>query len=391
MTSPGGIYTVSLTSDPVDENGNRPTYDVDAGEYERLIGLGVVVNAPATPSPVDFFDTEVSTLIGTPGSASRAKVAEVAAGTPPVAHTHTASQISDSSATGRSVLTAATAAAARTAIGAGTASTKADVGLGNVDNTSDVNKPVSSAQTTAINTASTADRARANHTGTQTSSTLSDLTETVQDIVGALIVAGTGVTVSYDDAAGTFTINATGGGTGTTDPEIVRDTIGGALVAGAGIQITVNDAGDTITVASTAVLPTRQVAAGTGLSGGGDLSADRTLAVAYGTTAGTAVQGNDARVVADQAAGTASIRTLGTGAQQAAAGNHGHPAAGITDSTATGRSVLTAGTAASARSAIGAGVVDSADASVLQVVKITQAAYDAIVTKVATTLYVIVG
>jgi hypothetical protein len=38
----------------------------------------------------------------------------------PAVHTHTASQISDSTATGRSVLTAADAAAARTAIGAGT-------------------------------------------------------------------------------------------------------------------------------------------------------------------------------------------------------------------------------------------------------------------------------
>lgn len=71
-------------------------------------------------------------------------------------------------------------------------------------------------------------------------------------------------------------------------------------------------------------LTTRQVLAGTGLSGGGDLSADRTLSVAYGATAGTAVQGNDSRVTADQAVGTASIRTLGTGAQQAAAGDHAH-------------------------------------------------------------------
>lgn len=41
---------------------------------------------------------------------------------------------------------------------------------------------------------------------------------------------------------------------------------------------------------------TRTITAGTGLSGGGDLTADRTLAVAYGTTAGTAAQGNDARL-----------------------------------------------------------------------------------------------
>lgn len=70
-----------------------------------------------------------------------------------------------------------------------------------------------------------------------------------------------------------------------------------------------------------AVPSTRQITAGTGLTGGGALSADRSLAVAYGSAASTAVQGNDARVTADQAAGTASIRTLGTGALQAAAGN----------------------------------------------------------------------
>lgn len=48
---------------------------------------------------------------------------------------------------------------------------------------------------------------------------------------------------------------------------------------------------------TTAVPNTRTVTAGTGLTGGGDLSADRTLAVSYGTAAGTATQGNDTRVV----------------------------------------------------------------------------------------------
>ena len=41
---------------------------------------------------------------------------------------------------------------------------------------------------------------------------------------------------------------------------------------------------------------TRTITAGTGLTGGGDLTANRTLAVSYGTTAGTAVQGNDTRL-----------------------------------------------------------------------------------------------
>lgn len=41
---------------------------------------------------------------------------------------------------------------------------------------------------------------------------------------------------------------------------------------------------------------TRLISAGTGLTGGGDLSADRTLAANFGTTAGTIAQGNDSRI-----------------------------------------------------------------------------------------------
>ncbi len=41
----------------------------------------------------------------------------------------------------------------------------------------------------------------------------------------------------------------------------------------------------------------RTLTAGTGLTGGGDLSADRTFTVSYGTTAGTAAQGNDSRIM----------------------------------------------------------------------------------------------
>lgn len=53
-----------------------------------------------------------------------------------------------------------------------------------------------------------------------------------------------------------------------------------------------------------------KVIAGTGLSGGGSLEADRTLAVKYGTTAGTAVQGNDSRVV--NAASNATVNAKET-------------------------------------------------------------------------------
>lgn len=148
----------------------------------------------------------------------------------------------------------------------------------------------------------------------------------------------------------------------------------------------------------TKVAGARQVIAGTGLTGGGDLTADRTLAVSYGTTAGTAAQGNDTRIVnavqtadsrvtADQA--TASIRTIGTGALQAAAGNHTHTSTGISDSTTTGRALMTAASAAAARTTLAA---PSVSGGVTDIVQLTQAAYTALgAGTVATTLYVIVG
>lgn len=53
---------------------------------------------------------------------------------------------------------------------------------------------------------------RANHSGTQSSSTISDFTESTQDIIGSSVIAGTNVTVTYDDTAGTTTVAASGGG-----------------------------------------------------------------------------------------------------------------------------------------------------------------------------------
>jgi len=46
--------------------------------------------------------------------------------------------------------------------------------------------------------------------GTQTAGTITDLPETVQDIVGAMIAAGANISATYNDAGGTLTIAATG-------------------------------------------------------------------------------------------------------------------------------------------------------------------------------------
>jgi hypothetical protein len=92
--------------------------------------------------------------------------------------------------------------------------------------------------------------ARANHTGTQTSSTISDFTEAAQDAVNALLAGASGVTLSYDDAANTLTI--IGGGAAGLDAEAVRDAIGVAMVGAGLISVTVNDGADTITISTTA-------------------------------------------------------------------------------------------------------------------------------------------
>lgn len=52
----------------------------------------------------------------------------------------------------------------------------------------------------------------------------------------------------------------------------------------------------------------RQVLAGTGLTGGGDLTADRTLAVSFGSSAGTAAQGNDSRITGAVQASTVTTK-----------------------------------------------------------------------------------
>jgi hypothetical protein len=70
----------------------------------------------------------------------------------------------------------------------------------------------------------------------------------------------------------------------------------------------------TLSASDVGAVPTsRQVISGTGLTGGGDLTANRTLAVTYGTGAGTAAQGNDTRIAnAVQTTDYAAFTDLGS-------------------------------------------------------------------------------
>lgn len=90
---------------------------------------------------------------------------------------------------------------------------------------------------------------RANHTGTQSSSTITDFHEAVGDAVAALLASGTQISLSYNDAGDSLTVSATG-----ADAEAMRDTLGAALVGVGNISVTVNDGADTITISTTATV-----------------------------------------------------------------------------------------------------------------------------------------
>ena len=130
----------------------------------------------------------------------------------------------------------------------------------------------------------------------------------------------------------------------------------------------------------------RTITAGTGLTGGGDLAADRTLTVTYGSTAGTAAQGNDPRL-SDARTPTSHAATH---------------AAGGADELAIAGEQITSGTIPPARLATGVPVAGTyldgtgawtalpADTNT-QVRVLSQAAYDAIAEKDPAFLYVIAG
>lgn len=125
--------------------------------------------------------------------------------------------------------------------------TAADVGLANANNTSDANKPVSSATQTALNakadssalTSGLAGKANTSHT--HTSAEITDLTEATQDTLASTLVAGTNVTLNYNDGAGTLTVSATPGA-GVTDLSATYAADSVTVVSSTGSDALIDDA-----------------------------------------------------------------------------------------------------------------------------------------------------
>lgn len=275
---------------------------------------------------------------------------------------------------------------------------KGDVGLGNVDNTSDANKPVSTAQAAALVAKATltakGDMYVATSSGvvvrlpvnaTDGYALLTDSTQTAGVRWGSVASGGVpdastsvkGIVQLAGDLAGTAaspTVPGLASKVGTSDPRLTdartpTGTAGGDLAgtypnptiktalndpvaatpglrtlgtgaqqACAGADTRLSDSRTPLTHSHPEsditnlvfdlgnLVPTsRSVVVGTGLTGGGTLTVDRTISIAAGGVGSTEI----ATAIKDPAAATAGLRTLGTGSAQAAAGNHTHPTASI--------------------------------------------------------------
>lgn len=125
--------------------------------------------------------------------------------------------------------------------------------------------------------------------------------EQLQDLVAAMFQAGThgNASVVYDDGAGTLNITASGGSPSLTDEEI-EDLVGGLVVQGTGINVSYDDAGNVLRIA---------------LAGESYTTADRSKLA--GIAAGATANATDAQL-RDRAAhtGTQGIATV-TGLQAA--------------------------------------------------------------------------
>jgi hypothetical protein len=153
---------------------------------------------------------------------------------------------SDAALRDRSTHTGTQAAGTITGLAAvATSGAKADVGLSNVDNTSDANKPVSTAQAAA----NTADRARSNHTGTQASSTITMASARLlgRSTAGAGAVEEIQIGANLTLSSGVLAATA-GGGSGPT-----LDYISGLRLSAAGVTITISAGTAYVQAASAAV------------------------------------------------------------------------------------------------------------------------------------------
>ena len=73
-----------------------------------------------------------------------------------------------------------------------------------------------------------------------------DFDEKAEDIIGTKLIEGSNITLTYNDATGETTIDASGGGGGGLTAEQVLDTVANTIRLGEGLKKTKDDSGDSL-------------------------------------------------------------------------------------------------------------------------------------------------
>ncbi len=139
--------------------------------------------------------------------------------------------------------------------------TKSDVGLDQVDNTSDLNKEVSIATAAALvgkvdtvagkglSTNDYDNTAQTKLAGIQAGAEVNLTTEQTQDLIAAMFQGGTHNNVTFTYVNGVINVSAAGGSSLTQ--EEVEDIVGGVTTQGAGINVAYDDPNNTLVISLT--------------------------------------------------------------------------------------------------------------------------------------------
>jgi len=197
----------------ISRDGSAPNdmeANLDLGD-NRIINVGAPVNLNDAVRLQDVLDVTAGDFVV---AADWTDIVDKPATFPPEAHTQAASTITDFTEAVQDVVGAAVVG------GTNITATYNDI-TGQV--TIDATGALAGDWNTLANKPSTFTPSA----HTQAFSTLTDGQEAVEDLIGSSIIAGTDITVSYNDGTGKTTINSTGGGGGTTNWVNFVDEFGG--------------------------------------------------------------------------------------------------------------------------------------------------------------------
>lgn len=206
--------------------------------------------------------------------------------------------------------------------------------------------------------------ARANHTGTQLASTISDFGEAVDDRIATTLVAGANVTLVYDDIANTLTIASTGGGGGGS---IGDGDYGDIIVGASSTTMTIDN--NVVTLAKMADMATASLL-GRLTAGTGD---PEVLSASQARTLLSLVPGTDVQAFDADLAALASVSS----AADTIAYYTGVGTAASTPLTAAARALLDDTTAAAMRTTLGLAIgtdVQAQDAELSAIAGLVSAA-----------------